>query len=553
MNLFELGQHSFNKFLAEFANYGIRANDNLALCKGDGMLCYYDLHDGHIYLSLPDLESPIGKLQLLFLRSLLGCEDNEEVLYFFRLMLPRVIAHEIAHHFRHRYGLFGDNLWHEEQVANQLATAVTKQRFSPAEKEKARLFLERAIAGLEEKLEVKDMAADSYHSIWEALSVSNKIGEVALGYMQLAHELFAIKPADILESDGQLSVEFNERLERRDGIISEINKEYASNFMRYLYYQLSWLYLDLTSHENQYVETFARQHLNISIPMLPLLPQEIAMPTEDAIMAMFKAYQDCKSYSEAAAHYFYKRYRVLLLTRLQSAELAMPGQAERLRKESAFLLQNWGGQEKEPDMLNYLAQLAPPSLRRLFPHQIIDQVPLHIPIQLHLPTETDKRLWRHVVLQENDQGAENTLSRLTILDKIEIYHPLPAEVMLELANNFCRVKLAVDEPIIWQSEINNDVYILITGNLEVVVNESNREILIGKIGPGEVFGEMAFFTREPRKATVRAIEPSECFVLKDSDLYMFAFKYPSVLMQMARILTRRLNQMNENIHAQSNL
>ncbi len=541
MNLFELGQNAFNKFLNEFANYGIRANPDMELRQGDGMLCYYDLQDGHIYLSLPDLESPIGKLQLLFLRSLLGCENNEEVLYFFRLMLPRVIAHEIAHHYRHRYGLFENNLWREEQIANQLATAVTKQRFSPAEREQARLFLERAIAGLEEKLDVKNMAADSYHSIWEALSMSSKIGEVALGYMELAHELFAIKPTDILESGGQLSDELNQRLERRDDLINEINKEYTSNFVRYLYYQLSWLYLDLTSHENQYVESFARQHLGVSIPMLPMLPEEMATPSEQAIMAAFKAYQDSKPRSQAAAHYFYKRYRVLLLTRLQSAELTIPGQAERLRKESAFLLQNWGGQEKEPDMLNYLAQLAPPSLRRLFPRQIIEQMPLHFPVQVHLPTETDKRLWRHIVLEEDDQGAANTLARLTILDQIEIYHPLPAEVMLELTRNFCRVKLVPHEPIIWQGEINNDVYILITGNLEAVVNKGKEEVLIGKIRPGEIFGEMAFFTREPRKATVRAVEPSECFVLKDSDLYMFVFKYPSVLMQMARILTQRLN------------
>jgi CRP-like cAMP-binding protein len=230
----------------------------------------------------------------------------------------------------------------------------------------------------------------------------------------------------------------------------------------------------------------------------------------------------------------------LLLTRLQSAELSLPGQAERLRKESAFLLQNWGGREKEPDMLEYLSHIAPPSLRRLFPHQITDYVKVQFPIQIHLPTETDRRLWRHIVLNEDDQGAANTLGRLTILDQIEIYHSLPAEVMLELAYNFCRVKLRHHEPIIWQGEINNDVYILIKGKLEVIINEGDRQRVLGIIKRGEVFGEMAFFTREPRNATVRAIEFSECFVLKDSDLYRFAFKYPSIVMQMARILTKRL-------------
>ncbi|MDM8528373.1 cyclic nucleotide-binding domain-containing protein [Anaerolineales bacterium HSG24] len=537
--LFEFCLTYFEQFKQEFASYNVRTDPAMELREGEGLLCYYDLKDGHIYLSLPDLSNPVGKLQLLFIRSVLGCETNDEVLYFLRLLLPRVIAHEMAHHFRHRYGLFSNNLWQEEQIANQLATAVTKQRLSTVEREDARKFLERSIAILEAKLEVDQEGMDSYYSIWDALSVGGEIGDVALGYMELAHELFSIQPAEILDSGGQLSADISQRLEHREQVIDEINTEYASNFMRYLYYQLSWLYLDLSTRENHYVETFARKWLDVYTPMLPLL-SDVDLPSEEAILAVFKAYLDVSHYSEAGAHYFYKRYRALLLTRLQSVELSLPGQAERLKKESAFLLQNWNGDEKGSDMLEYLSHIAPPALRRLFPNQIREQIQRQFPIQIHLPTDTDRRLWRHIVLQEDDQGAANTLSRLNILDKIEIYKALPAEVLLELAYNFCRVKTSSHEPVIWQGEINNDVYILISGRLEAFVTNDGQERLLGKILPGEVFGEMAFFTHEPRNATVRAVEPSECFVLKDSDLHLFSFKYPSIIMQMARILTRRL-------------
>jgi hypothetical protein len=33
---------------------------------------------------------------------------------------------------------------------------------------------------------------------------------------------------------------------------------------------------------------------------------------------------------------------------------------------------------------------------------------------------------------------------------------------------------------------------------------------------------------------------SECFVLKDSDLPLFSFKHPSILVQMAGVLAKRL-------------
>jgi len=53
------------------------------------------------------------------------------------------------------------------------------------------------------------------------------------------------------------------------------------------------------------------------------------------------------------------------------------------------------------------------------------------------------------------------------------------------------------------------VYYLMQGSLDVWVNER----MIGQIKAGEVFGEMAYITGEPRSATVKASEDSEVVVL----------------------------------------
>ena len=58
-------------------------------------------------------------------------------------------------------------------------------------------------------------------------------------------------------------------------------------------------------------------------------------------------------------------------------------------------------------------------------------------------------------------------------------------------------------------------------------------------------GEMAFLTHEPRNATVRATKVSEYFVLKDTDLDLLSFKYPSVLKQITHILIKRLDGGNK--------
>jgi CRP/FNR family transcriptional regulator, cyclic AMP receptor protein len=538
-DLFTVAQQCFQDFLQEFEAYGIHANPGMELRPGSGVLCYYDLKDGNVYLSVPNPSDPAGKLHLLFLRSILRCDTNAELLQFLRLFVPHVIAHELAHHFRHRYGLFSANLWHEEQVANQLAMAVTKHRLTPEEREFTRKILPRAMEGLAEKLDTKNVAADSYHNILYALNVSGQIDDEQVENIEIVQKLFAVKPEDILKNSGQLSEDLLQRLDQRDEVIDAINEQYASDYMRYIYYHVGWLYLALTSRETQYVEEFVRLHLNRRVDLLPLVSRDSNInPDEKAIQACFRAHHDLHSISEAGSRYFYKRYRSLLLSKLQSTELLMPSQTEQVKKEAGLLLENWS--EHESDTLTYLSQMAPPALRNLFPHLIEEHLDPKIAMQIHLPTETDIRLWKHAFLQEKDEGAANTLYRLTLLDQTDIYRSLPAEVMLELAHNLCRIKLRPGETIIWEGGLNDDVYILIEGKLEVFVTQNQGLKQVGSIKLGEVFGEMAFFTREPRTATVRAAEPTECFVLKDSDLRLFSFKHPSILVQMAGVLAKRL-------------
>ncbi len=537
LDLFALGQGHFHNFLAEFAAYGLQADPGLELRRGTGLLCYYSLEERHIYLSVPDFSQPTGKLQALFLRSLLGCESNEELLRFFHLMIPHVIAHELAHHYRHRYGLFGQSLWQEEQVANKLAVAVVKHRLAPAEKAYARDFLRRAIESLSAKMEAKNIAVDSYYSVLHALNVSGQVGLTDFENLEMIQSALGVSAEQMLESSGQLAPELVERIENRDELIEQIDTQYAADQLKYIYYQVTWLYLDLTSRETEYVDEFARLYLNMPVDLLP--PVHVhGHPEDREVLACFRAYQDTLPYAPALGRYFYKRYRSLLLARLKAAQLQVAAHAERLKREAALILETW--QAGETDTLDYLSQLAPPELRPLFPHLIKTRPPESLNLPADLPTETDRRLWQHVMRHTADSTAANTLYRLQMLDQSDIYRSLPAELLLELAQRFCLARYAPGEAVIWQGERNDDVYFLLEGRLEVIITRQGQPLKVGEIKPGEIFGEIAFFTEDPRYATVRAVEASRCFVLTDVELQLLAYQHPIILMQMAGALAKRL-------------
>ena len=536
-DLFALGQKYFSAFLAEFASYGLEADPGIELRKGTGILCYYSFDDRHIYLSAPDLNDPIGRLHALLLRSMVGCSSDEELLRFFRLFIPYVIAHELAHHYRHRAGLFGDSLWNEEQVANKLAVAVVKHRLSPEEKSYARRLLQQAIETLAAKMEQKSIAVDSYYSVLHALNVSGQVGVSDFENIELIGTMFNMSPDEILLGSGQLSPELLARLEQRDDLIEQIDEEYASDQLRYIYYHVGWLYLDLNSRETGYVDEFARTYLKTPVDLLPLI-QAQPNPQDREIQACYRAYLDMAGRSEVAGRYFYRRYRSLLLARLQAVQLQAPGQADQLQREARLILERWTGQEA--DTLRYLAQLAPADLRPLFPHQIEAGLGAGPELPAALPAETDRRLWQFVKQQAGDSAAANTLYRLELLDQTDIYRPLPAELLLELAHRFYHVRYAPGEVVIWENERNDDVYILLEGRLEATIHRDGQEIPVNVIQAGEIFGEIAFFTEDPRYATVRALEPCHCFVLKDSQLQLFAYEHPIILMQIAGALAKRL-------------
>ncbi len=531
-DLFELGRTHFEAFVAEFASYGLQADPGLELRPGSGLLCYYSLDDRQIYLAVPALNQPEGKLQALFLRSILGCRDKAELLRFFQLFIPHVIAHELAHHYRHRYGLFGASLWQEEQIANKLAAAVVKHRLSPADKAEARRLLAQAIDALSARMQEKNIAVDSYYSVLHALNASGQIGVADFENLELIQTMFSVDPEQLLKGSGQLSDELEARLDERDELIDEIDRRYASDQLKYIYYHVGWLSLDLNSRETEYIDEFARHYLNLGVELLPavVVPAE---PADEAIRACFQAYRDTQPHSEVAGRYFYRRYRSLLL-----ASFDQEGGGEGLKRQAAVVLERWGDQAA--DTLNYLVQLAPPALRPLFPHLIAGSLAEPPPLPAALPTETDRRLWEHALRPDGDIAAANTLYRLELLDRAELYRPLPAELLLELVHGFYQVYFAPGETVIWEGDYNDDVFVLLEGKLEVSIVRAGQVFPVGQINPGEMFGEIAFFTEDPRYATVRAVEPSRCFVLKDNHLQLFAFRHPVMLMQMAGILAKRL-------------
>lgn len=556
LNLGALALECFDTFVRELRTHGLEVDPRLHLVIGEGLLSAYNLTTQEIRLSLPDLSTPMGRLQAMVLGSYLGCDDEHEVERFFRTFVPRLVAHELGHSLRHSAGRFGDDLWLEEQLANRLAVALTQRRMSHQEREGARVILRRALDTLSAHASTPGAAALTYEDVLRGLNASGMLDDASHRNLEVTRQVLSFGRRQALTdlADATTAGGAAKYLAARQATIGQINQEYASDFARYMYYHVGWLYLDLSQRGGEYVEDFARTALGLTHETLPPLENVnagrraddaeraaehsgalLSVASDGVIRACFAAARELRPSHRAASRYFYKRYRELLWARLvASADDALAA----IRREAAFFLESFD--DEGVDAMASLVRVAPAPLRPLFP-QHLQTTPAPDDVAEAFAEETDRRLYLHVARGADDPTARRTLERLDLFEHAEAFAAVPASSLIELAPLLNRVLVPAGDTLLWEHELNADVFFVASGTLDVFTGSPTQPHALGTLGPGEVLGEIAFFTRAPRKATVRARDDATCFVIRDADLTRFSFKHPSVVMQMAGALARRLS------------
>lgn len=62
------------------------------------------------------------------------------------------------------------------------------------------------------------------------------------------------------------------------------------------------------------------------------------------------------------------------------------------------------------------------------------------------------------------------------------------------------------EVIFQEGEISHEAFFVISGTIEISIKSSEGSLVLGRLGAGEIFGEMGMITDRPRSATARALE-----------------------------------------------
>ena len=135
---------------------------------------------------------------------------------------------------------------------------------------------------------------------------------------------------------------------------------------------------------------------------------------------------------------------------------------------------------------------------------------------------------------EQKAAARKTFTPHELAERFPLFASLTPEQREVLLLHFVPRTAEPGERIIRQGDAADSVYFISQGEVEVAV--AGRQI---KLGAGEVFGEMALLSGQPRSADVTALDYSTFAVLSERDFRQLLRKYPDIRAQLTSLAAQR--------------
>ena len=129
-----------------------------------------------------------------------------------------------------------------------------------------------------------------------------------------------------------------------------------------------------------------------------------------------------------------------------------------------------------------------------------------------------------------------------LAQKVELFHGLSVDDIARIFARGMTMRYAEGETVLVKGAEGNTLYVVLNGSVGVMDGPN----LLATLPVGELFGEMALLTNEPRTATVVAGEDCHLFVMNEDSIEQLLTKRIAVriLLNIVRILSHRLRDAN---------
>jgi CRP/FNR family cyclic AMP-dependent transcriptional regulator len=124
---------------------------------------------------------------------------------------------------------------------------------------------------------------------------------------------------------------------------------------------------------------------------------------------------------------------------------------------------------------------------------------------------------------------------------------LPEALLAKIAQRAPSRTFLRNAIIVTEGDESDTLYVLLAGRAKVyVADDDGHEVQLNQIGPGEYFGDVTL-DGGPRSASVMALEPCRCAVVKREEMARFISEYPEFAVHVTRKLAHRVRALTASV------
>ncbi|MGH2410214.1 MAG: cyclic nucleotide-binding domain-containing protein, partial [Chloroflexota bacterium] len=135
--------------------------------------------------------------------------------------------------------------------------------------------------------------------------------------------------------------------------------------------------------------------------------------------------------------------------------------------------------------------------------------------------------------------------RVEHLRGIPLFSALGQDGLATLAGALTQERYGSGAEVVRQGEPGETLYIIMRGEVEVVVGAGGTKRRVNVLGAGDYFGEMALLRDEPRNATVRTVTPVQLLSLARFDFQELLEDAPAVRRTLEETIASRRAMLRE--------
>jgi signal transduction histidine kinase len=127
-----------------------------------------------------------------------------------------------------------------------------------------------------------------------------------------------------------------------------------------------------------------------------------------------------------------------------------------------------------------------------------------------------------------------------LLRRVPLFEELSEEDLSWIAESGEPVELAAGDQLAGEGDPGDALFVIVSGELQVVKRSRTTDVPIAVLGPGEIVGEMAIFEAQPRMASVRAVSTARVIRIARDEILELLGTRPSATLSMLRTVMGRL-------------